>query len=481
MLSLRTMRLNSSKISLVFTWLSYGYVAVLVVSSVSHFFFWDTVQLASKHAHFFYNDNFESILLPEHLDSGHIPTFGWVLGLLWSVFGKSLWVGHLLMLPFGIGIVYQLRKLAQQFVAPPWTSVVCFLVLLDPTLSSQLTLVTPDIPLVFVFLWLVNSVVKNHRIGIMFGVALLFLISMRGMMIAFCLLLLDIMLNTSFKQPGKQIFMNLCKKSIAYFPAVIIFIAYFGYHYMEKGWVGFHESSPWAESFARVGWKGFLRNLGIFGWRLLDFGRIGIWIALLFLGIRFRKQLFQRDRKPLLLLALVLFCLLPLNMLWAKGLLGHRYLLPIYIMIALVGLFTLTSEAISKKLRVILLTGIGVLLITGNLWIYPPKVAQGWDATLAHRPYYSLRGEALNYMKTQQIPVTESGSFFPNTASFSAIDLTENEQRFHQFNGKQTYVFYTNVYNLSDQEWMWLETNYSEVKRFERAGVWVAIFKKTLP
>ena len=28
--------------------------STLVVSAVDHIFFWDTVQLASKHAHFFY-------------------------------------------------------------------------------------------------------------------------------------------------------------------------------------------------------------------------------------------------------------------------------------------------------------------------------------------------------------------------------------------------------------------------------------------
>ncbi|MDC7993631.1 hypothetical protein [Altibacter sp. HG106] len=481
MLSLSRMRLNNTTISKLFLGGSYSYVLVLVLSSLSNFFFWDTVQLASKHALFFFDTNFGSVLLPTHLDSGHIPTFGWVLAVFWKLFGKTLWIGHLLMLPFGIGIVYQLQRLSQRFISAPWAGVVTFLILLDPTLSSQLTLVTPDIPLVFAFLWLVNSVLSNSRKGIAVSVALLFLISMRGMMIAFCVLLLDIFLTISLKDAKKSIVKNLFRKSLAYLPAVFIFLTYFGYHYAVKGWVGFHADSPWAESFARVGWTGFLRNIGILGWRLIDFGRIGIWLVLGILLVKYQKQLFQKKMKPLLWLALVVCCLLPLNMLWAKGLLGHRYLLPMYLLVACVVLFSLASEGIPKKLRTAAAIGIGLLLLSGNGWIYPPKVAQGWDASLAHQPYYSLRLEALEYLEVADISSEETASFFPNIAPFSAIDLNEKPGRFQKFDGNQHYVFYSNVFNLTDEEWRWLEADYSEVKRFEARGVWVAIYSRNRP
>ena len=44
-------------------------------------------------------------------------------------------------------------------------------------------------------------------------------------------------------------------------------------------------------------------------------------------------------------------------------------------------------------------------LISGNLWIYPRNIAQGWDATLAHVPYYNLRIEAINYLDKNNIEI----------------------------------------------------------------------------
>ena len=72
-----------------------------------HFFFWDTVQLASQHAQFFLENGFSTFLLPDEMDSGHPPTFGFYLALVWRVFGKTLSISHLAMLPFLLGIVWQ--------------------------------------------------------------------------------------------------------------------------------------------------------------------------------------------------------------------------------------------------------------------------------------------------------------------------------------------------------------------------------------
>ncbi len=63
-------------------------------------FFWDTIQLASKHAHFFYDRGGEWAVLPPEIDSGHPPALGYYLAFLWAVFGKNLATGHWAMLPF---------------------------------------------------------------------------------------------------------------------------------------------------------------------------------------------------------------------------------------------------------------------------------------------------------------------------------------------------------------------------------------------
>ncbi|MEK7253678.1 MAG: hypothetical protein AAB316_02970, partial [Bacteroidota bacterium] len=80
----------------------------------NHPFFWDTIQLASKHAHFFYDTDFQSLILPENIDSGHPPAFGMYLALVWKIFGKTLTVSHFAMLPFLWGIVFFILKIGER-------------------------------------------------------------------------------------------------------------------------------------------------------------------------------------------------------------------------------------------------------------------------------------------------------------------------------------------------------------------------------
>lgn len=212
-------------------------VSLLVLNSKNSFF-WDTVQLGASHANYFFTTNFSSILLPDIVDSGHIPAFGAYIALLWKIFGRNLIVSHLGMLPFAIGIVYQLNKLCSKFIDSKYSGIASLLILIDPTLLSQMTLVSPDVPLVFFFLLGMNAVINNRQWIIAFSVFFLFLTSMRGMMVSVCILLLDIYYNVPLKNTVKRTFSLLLKRSLLYLPALLIFILFNSYHYIEKGWIG---------------------------------------------------------------------------------------------------------------------------------------------------------------------------------------------------------------------------------------------------
>ena len=118
-----------------------------------------------------------------------------------------------------------------------------------------------------------------------------------------------------------------------------------------------------------------------------------------------------------------------------------------------------------------------VVLSTGNYWIYPTSVAKGWDATLAHLPYYDLRHQAMKFIEDHKIPVESVGSFFPNTATIDAIDLNGDQRSFPNF-ASQPYVFYSSVYNLDDAQYEKLDQNYEQIKRFGHGKVFVAIYKQ---
>lgn len=455
-------------------------VFLLVFLNKEHGFFWDTVQLASQHGIFYYT-NFSELLLPVHLDSGHIPAFGIYLAMVWKIFGKTLMVSHLAMLPFVFGIVWQLQNLCRRFITEKFVGIALILILIDATLMSQLTLVSPDVPLVFFFLLALNSVFNNRKTLIVISVIGLFMISMRGMMLSVCLVLLDVYVNYGFRKKLTNEYIGaLFKRAFLYLPALLLFIAFSIYHLQEKGWIGYHKDSPWADCFERVDFKGFMRNIVFLGWRLLDFGRIGIWLVFLFLLLKYKKSLFKDSRNhSLYFLFIILFILLPLNMLWAKNLMGHRYLLPIFLSFSLVTASILFSDFVPNKLRFALISVWLIVVLTGNLWIYPPKISKGADATLAYLPYYELRKEALDYIDANKINFKNVDSFFPNCYSIEEIDFKHDPRNFdfYTLGNNSEYIFYSNVFNVADGVYDFVMKNYTPIKRFECNGVYVILLK----
>ncbi len=469
-----------------FIFLGCFFVAFLFLISLHHSFFWDTIQLGSLHAHYYSSTLFSNFLLPDSMDSGHIPAFGMYLSLFWIFLGRSLWISHMAMLPFVIGILWQIYQLSKHFIEPKYRGLAFFMVLIDPTLSAQMILVSPDVPLMFFFLWSINHILYNNKKGLSICIAFLFLISMRGMMISFCLLLMDVIKNVfSKKQTWKEYFFLLLKRSEIYLPALFIFVTYNYFHYLEKGWIGFHNDSPWAEHFEKTDLKGFIYNIGILGWRMLDFGKVGIWLIFFFLIIKNRNRIFslfpKGSKLNLLLFSFLIFAtLLPLNMLWAKSLLNPRYLLPIYILFALfVATLLFSKNVVKEKTRIFLVGFWMIILLTGNFWIYPPKVSQGWDSSLAHIPYYSLRTEALRYLDQQAIPLEEVASFFPNQGSLDHTDLSGDPRKFSVFDNQVPYALYSNVFNISDEEYQTLQNQYTIIKEFREGRIYFRLYHKT--
>ena len=450
-----------------------------------NFFFWDTVQLGSKHAHYFYETGFQSIILPEVIDSGHIPTFGMYLALCWKWFGKTLAVSHFAMLPFLFGIVYFLEKIAGE-TAPkkyaPWLVVLCFA---DPVLAGQATLVSPDVALVCFFLmalWAIWTERKNWLLTL--AVIGLGLTSMRGMSLG-----VGLFFFAWIGGRDKISVPSFFKKIGPFVPGGLIALAFLFYHYHETGWIGYHEGSTWAPCFERVGFRGFVKNLALLTWRLLDFGRVFIWPAFLVGGYFFWKKTGKiRAEKNstlwrLLVLLLVVFIALVLNQLPYKGLLAHRYLMPVFLSLNFLVFSLVFNELgsdvvfgkIKKPLFVLLLVGFA----TGSFWVYPKKVSQGWDGTLAHLPWYGLEKEAEAFLAKQKIPMEKVGTAFPNIGPREMIELNGVGEGFPEKDlTTDCYVMYSNVMNdFPDGEIDELEQSWEEIFKKEKGGLCLIVYK----
>lgn len=456
------------------------FIVIFIVAKLltaNNFFFWDTIQLGAKHACYYFDNNLKIGFLPDSIDSGHIPFFGYYLALVWTIFGKSLFVSHFAMIPFIIGIIVQLHKLLELFFEKQNIFFVMVLVFADPSISSQLLLISPDIFLLFFYLLTLNATLYGKRNIKITGAIGLCLISMRGMIALFSIFIVDFI---PIIQTKENKFKSVVKAAFIYLPAVFLALLFFMLHYIEKGWFGFHSNSPWASSFELSTFKEIGYNVFILIWRFVDFGRIFLWLFF-FVGFIFvfRNRIIKNKKVEIFLRYFLAFILAGLPIwLFFKSMAMHRYLLPgILLFTIIVALVIQECFNKHKKIYFFLLT---FLLISGNFWVYPDKIAMGWDATLAHIPYYSLHEKMVNFMLKNEIPINNTGSAFPNLADARYIYLDETKDiTFLPYDFKQNrYIFQSNVYNdFSDNELDILINKWNLIKEYKMAKVYIRLYK----
>ena len=352
------------------------------------------------------------------------------------------------------------------------------LLLLDPVLLSQSTLITPDIPLVFFFLLGLNAIENKRTAWLTIAVAGLALISMRGMMTAAGLYLYAVI--TGWDR-GRAWWLRLWKTALPFIPGGLLALAFLGYHYHVKGWIGYHPDSPWAPGFERVGFRGLLKNIAVAGWRWLDFGRVFLWLGLGFLLWRGGWKSFKDPavRKAFTLVVCIAF-VLSISFLTYSGLQAHRYLLPAFLSFTLLFLAVLQHARIHRKVRTGTLLVALMGLATGNCWIYPDKVSQGWDSTLAHWPYYSLRHEMLARIQAEGIPLDRIGTAFPEIGPLKYRDLSgRTDGMVEKDLEHQKWILYSNVMNdFTDAEIDSLASSWIKTRELKNFGVKFILYQR---
>lgn len=458
----RLILLTLSGLAIVFTWLA-----------KDNPFFWDTVQLASKQAHFFYESGFSNLILPVEIDSGHPPSFGFYIASCWKVFGKTLPVSHFAMLPFLIGNLWLLFFIGKHYLGAygTWFPFLCFV---DPTLSAQSILVSPDIVLIFFFLLSWFAIIKDQEKLLAFAIMGLGLISMRGWMVAVALFIFSLFQSRT----ARTSMGHFIQKVTPFLPGAAIGLSFLIYHKAMTGWIGYHPESPWAGSFATVSVWGFCKNIGILIWRYMDFGRLFIYGTTYYFLFIWDKEDKPNVWEVLTLTSILELALVP-SLLIHEGLLGHRYLLPIFIGMNL--LFCLCIKELSFLKNKPAWWALGVFfLLSGNLWIYPKHVSQGWDASLAHVPFYELRADLLDYLDKENIPSEDVGTVFPQKGSFELYDLNGKSTGFAKADfEKSKYIYYSTVMNdFSDEQLEILETDWQPKMQFESYGIEVILYER---
>ena len=448
---------------------------IIFYLSYNNGMFWDNVLFASKMGNQLYYNSIFNWFMPDIFDPGHPPFLGFLLAISWKILGHKLWVSHLLILPFTIGFFYQLFKFIENFVKGYYLQFLAFiLVIADPTLSTAFVLVNPEIVIIFFFFLTVNSIIYKSPVYKIVGLLFLSIITYRSMMLFAGIFIFDIINKLLLNKKNIKSVINF-RFLLTYFLGSLPAMCFIIWRLLTKGWIYTYPNSPWADYGHFASFKIFMKNCIVLVHRYLDFGRVFIFIFIaISIFIYGRKIIKSKKNKELLLLSIASVIFIIIAVLVATNTFGHRYFIVSYICLNLLS-FLIIKEFYSRKKIIYTLLLVG--LIMGNLWIYPRKISQGWDATLAHLPYHSLRLEAIDYLNSNDIEIESVASFFPNRSMFDEIDFRGCTKSFTEFNRENKYVFYSSVYNLSDKYYDTLDKNYILIKKFEKFNVYIYIYR----
>jgi len=436
--------------------------------------FWDNVLFASKMGNQLYENSIFNWTMPDSFDPGHPPFLGFLLAASWKILGHHLWVSHLVILPFTIGFFYQLFRFIGYFIADVRLRFFAFLlIVIDPTISTAFVLVNPEIIILFFFFLSLNGILFESKVQKFIGLLFLSIVSFRSMMLFGGIFLFEICNHLLFEKKKIKSVLNI-KFFTSYVIASLPGVLFVVWRLTTKGWLQTHPDSPWAGYWHFADFEFFIRNCIVLIWRYLDFGRIFIFLFLLISFLLFRNKIIHSEKnKKLILLAITSVFFIVVTILIATNAFGHRYFIVSYIALILLA-FMILQEFYTKKRLIYVVLCMG--LLTGNLWVYPKNISQGWNATLGHLPYHSLRLDAIDYLNEKSINIEEVASFFPNYNILDYIDFKGDKRSFSKFNGSNTYVFYASVYNLTEEEQKSLAKHYSVLKQFHKFNTTIRIY-----
>ncbi len=438
-------------------------------------FFLDKDILFSKIAYWLLENGFNPIL-PDSIDPGYPPLLAYLLATAWIITGKSLILSHAIILPFTIGIIWQMSVFLSVFIPQKNIVPAMLIILADTTFLAQTTVFSTDIVMLFFFLLAINSILRNRRKLLAIAVFGILFSHMRGVSVLIVVFIIDICKNRP-----KLMFASLIKHIRAYLPGSLFFLSWLGFHYITKGWIGYHRDSPWIDCFEIVNFSGFLRNVLILVWRLLDYGKIFLWIAAFFILVKTMHNHVIKDQNLkflTLLLILAILVTIP-TMLVFKILNGHRYLLVVNMMLSVVVAYLIFTKLHKRNLKLAVIAIIMTGIISGNFWVYPDNIAKGWDASLAYLPYHHLRKQMIRYIEDQNIPFEQIGTESPNTIIFRYIEANDDKRSFGRADLIQDhYVFYSNIFNMfTDKEIDTLKDEWIVEKEFRCVQVYVRLYR----
>ncbi|CAN5389368.1 hypothetical protein BH10BAC1_BH10BAC1_15260 [soil metagenome] len=414
------------------------FLLLLTIFSLNIPFFWDSTFFSGLSVHF-YENGMNGFVAPLQNDTGGFPLYSSYLTLMWKCFGKTLTVSHFAMFPFLIGVAVEFFKLAKRFLNDRTIILAMILLLIEPVFMTQAMLMGYDIIIAYFFLLSLNALYSKRTLLYSIALILLCLISIRGIMLASALFIIDILLN-------RKLDFKFFKQ---YIPAFLIIVLWTLYHKQQTGWYIF---SPTRENNSEQfsGAQMMLRQVVYIIWKSIDLGRIALWIVFVFLGIYALRKKSLPQQKELIRNIFIPFVILSAFMLLIKNPIGHKYFIVVFMLLNIAVCYTIQHLKKSKEIVFVLVC---LSLLAGNFIEYPQRYGNAWDSSLKVIPYFKLEDTMRAYIFKANITPDKIGTQFPLTNDLKYSHLSDSSYRFTDIENApiQTfeYFLYSNIINTN--------------------------------
>jgi hypothetical protein len=258
-------------------------------------------------ADFFYETNFETLLIPDEIDTGFPAIEGIYLALCWKLFYNSLIINHLYLLPFRFIIIWQAMLLGEKvlgsFKAPLLVLTIIFSsALLQPNymLLPQIFGLTFSLVVLNQIYPLQDSIKRNSTLNII-ALSCLFLTGFEGVIAVLILLIFEFSSIYVLEKSNPLSILAIFKLLKPYLSSSLPLIAFFIFHYLNKGWITSFNNMPTFYFEMLLGQKvGFIKPL-----QSVSYAILGLILSYCFLKIK-PKNILPNTRLVLLLLLITI-------------------------------------------------------------------------------------------------------------------------------------------------------------------------------
>ena len=457
------------------------FVTLLKLCNMDVTFFWDSIDCLSHSAQLIYGSGMYYYAIDPLLDNGDPHVVPYYLALVWTLFGKTLTVTHCAFIPFVVGVVVQLVLLGRRLFGDEKGSVLffvmgCTVVMCNTTLLSELLMLSVDVVVLFFGLMTVNAILRKSAWGMTIGFMGL-IVSRRGMIIAATLMLVYA-IGYVVENRRRLTVAGVVRMLLPTLPASMGVIFYLVMRLSLTGWFFTSDDNVWSGSAELVDFGRLVKNAVVYVWYQIDFGRVVVWGVLLYalfkVGIR---QVVRGDLGLLITMFVALHVVFMAVVLPMTNSFGQRYFILHIVLLTFIACKVVMM--LSKRQSAVVAMCVMIMgLLGGNAVVYPETVKINWTSTLKHLHFYTLREECFEYLKEQDIELSEVASGFSIYGNQDLIFVTERHEVIASEPSMARYYLYSNICNESDAFIEQLHRDWTSVRRFSRCGVFIDVMQR---